>query len=736
MSKIKFFFNFLKTKRGIGALLLFLAVLFNAVFLWSEVSVPTFSLNDEVYHFSATSQAVSALGQGQDPTDFWVAETELGYPLFHHYQNFPQMVLTFVHYFTSSFLSLSQLFDISRYILLVFFPVSIFLAMRGLGFNYLASGISALISSLLSTNGLFGFVYDSYIWRGFGLFPQLWVMFFLPLALAAIYRAIKKKGSLFWAVVLSAIVLLSHLFYGYIFILSSILFIFIQPKKQEIFSRFKRLILIFSLVAVITSYFFIPLFLDLEYTNRSRWIPSWKYDSFGAQKVIGDLFKGELLDFGRFSSLTLLFFIGISTIVRLKRYREEKYRLLLCFTLFWLILFFGRPTFGILLKLLPFSYFFQFHRLIGVFHLGAIMIIGAGTALFLKHIKDISTNKNYFLITILIFIALLYPAYIERAEFYSQNTTWLLQTQLAFSAQKEEIANIEKTLKDLPPGRVYAGLPATWGGYSYYKIGEVPFYSIFPQLEGIDSFGYSYHSEALTADVRLHFDDTKLAQYNVFNIRYVLLHKTWLAPPYYSPIKEFKNYVLYEVPTTGYFDLVDVPAVFYGESPDFYYPNSKWLISSLPELKQHPIIEIGKTPQKTFGLPVFSFQRVDEKILSDFAIEQPERGKILNEKIEINKYWVQFEVKRDSYLVLKTNYHPGWQVYLDYEKVSPVMLAPGFIGVKVTPGIHHAQFLYKPPIWRFPLLALGILIVCLIHFYSLKILEMGKIIFKRVRRSV
>jgi len=707
-SKIKALINFLKTKEGIAISLLFLAVVFNAVFLWPEVAVPTMGLNDEVLHLTVTQEASLAFRQNLNPTDFWLSQIGLGFPLFHHYQHLPHIILAIINQFASSFFSLSRLLDFSRYLLLVFYPLSIFWAMQCFGFNPLAGGLSALIASLFSTDNLYGLGYGSYIWRGTGLYTQLWAMFFLPLALAEIYRFINKKAHLFWAVFLSAIVLLSNLFYGYILFLSSILFLFLQLKKEEFLSRLKRLTPIFLLVGLVTSYFLIPFFLDRTFMNHSIWEEFFKYDSFGAFKVLGDLFTGKLLDYGRFPALTIVFFLGITMLIVFKHYKQENYRILLLLTVFWLLLYFGRPTWGVLLNILPFSRNLHLHRFIGGFHLAATMVIGVGGALVFERVRKVSPRFVIFLI--LIFVAILSPVYIERIKFYGENTKWRLENQREFSIAKEELLDIEEALKSLPPGRVYAGLSASWGDYPYYKIGSVPFYAIFPQW-GLDSFGYTYYALALSDDIRVHFDDTKPAQYDLFNIRYVLLHKTWAPAYYYSKIKEFDNYILYEVPTTGYFDLVDAPAVFCGETKDFYYANSQWLFSSLPELKQHPIIEIDKKPQNTFGLPVFSFQEVDEKILSDLAKAQPERGKILNEKVEINKYWVQFESTRDTYLMLKTNYHPGWKVSLDDKSVSSVMLAPGFIAIKVQPGVHQAIFLYKPPFWRLPFLMLGIFII-------------------------
>lgn len=696
-------------------LLVLFVIGFNAVVLLPELTIPAPSLNDEVLHLTVTQQASLAIQQGKDPTDFWFSQVGLGYPLFHHYQHLPQTILAIIHRVASCFISLARLFDLSRYILLVFYPLVIFWAMRRFGFSYLAGGIAALVSCLISTNGLFGLEYGSYIWRGTGLYTQLWAMFFLPLALAELYRIISKKGSLFWPVFLSTIVLLSNLLYGYILFLSSILFVFLRFNKKEIASRAKRLVLVFFLIGLVTSYFWIPFLLDKTYLNRSVWVPDFQYSSFGAIKVLGDLFKGKLLDYARFPGLTILFFISLGLLI-LER-KKQHFRALLCLAILFLILFFGRPTWGVLLNLLPFGRQLHLHRFIGGFHLGAVMIIGAGISVMWQKIRE--RHWGYIVILLVVFTAILVPVYGERIKFCADNKLWRTENQKAFLAVQDELSDIKKTLEQLPPGRVFAGLSNTWGNYPYYQIGSVPFYAILTQW-GIDSFGYAYHAQALTDDVRLHFDDTQPNQYNLFNIRYVLLHKTWSAPYYYEQIKEFENYILYEVSTTGYFDLVDANAVFYGSASDFYQANSQWLSSSLVEFKQHPMLEITREPGQTFNIPSFSFKEVNKEVLLNLAQRQPSGGRILKEEAKSQSYRAEFEVNREAYLMLKVNYHPGWRVELDGKQVFPVMLAPGFIGVAVKPGIHQALFVYKSPFYRLPLLIFGIFVLLVIFLDSRK----------------
>jgi hypothetical protein len=708
--------SFLKSRKGIALVLLFAAIAFNAIFLWTEVGVSTFELNDNLIHLSSAREASLVLGQGLDPTDFWLRQFDLGVPFFHFYQNLPQVMLAVIDQGTSFILPISHLFDISRYLLLVFFPLSIFWAMRRFEFDWLAAGISAFIASLLSTNGLYGFDYFSYVWSGWGLYTQLWAMFFLPLALAEIYRTIKKEGSWFWPVLLSSIVLLSSLVLAPVLLLSTLIFIVLTPTRSEIFIRFKRAVVIFLFTGLVTCYFFISIIIDHAYVSPSIWEKSTIFNSFGAVAVLTNLFTGNLLDYGRVPVLTILFFLAALAVI--SQWKKEQYRMVFLVSVFWLVLYFGRFPWGFLIDSLPLSSHIEFVRFICGFHLWAIFLIGAGLSLIVEWSEHYLQKKSLFrtpsfkipVFIGIVFLLILTPVLLERATFYENNAQWKTETQNAFLAKSSEISAINDTLNNLPPGRVYAGLYADFGNDPYYKIGSVPLYAVFPQL-GLDSFGYAYTNVDLSTDVRYTFNNTRPEQYNVYNIRYVILQNTWTAPYYYALIKKFDDYTLYSVPTTGYFDLVDVPAVFYGNSSGFYSPNAQWLSSSLPGLKEYPIIELGSRPDNTSGLPVYSFDEVNQDLLSGLARSHPSDGTILQEKVSTNEYQARFSTSRDCYLVLKTNYHPDWNVTLDGRKVTPVMLTPGFIGIKVDAGTHEALFSYEPPFYRFPLIILGMLIL-------------------------
>jgi len=707
--KAKTIIDFFKTKKGLAFSLVFLAMLFNVIFLWSELTAQKFIYNDEIYHRSIVENLNTALEQKKNIIDFWVGNIDLGVSAFHDYQHLPHFLMGLFYRLTHSFVSLTQIFNIFRYLLLILLPVVFFYAAKRLYFDYLAAGFSALFCSLLSENYLLGLSYNNYLWRGGGIFPQLWAVFFFPLAVAEIYNFLKGKGRLFWSVLLFIAVALSQIFYGYALFLCSVVFIFITPKKKEIYNRAKKLFFICLIVVLVTSYFFIPLVSTLKYTAKSIYIPSWKWDSFGAKVILNDLFEGQIFDFVRFPSITILFFIGILSILFLKLYKKENYRYLLFLTIFSLFLYFGRPFWGFLLNLLPFTRLFQWYRFVGIFQIFSVFIVGIGLSSVLSRIK----KSGVLILSAALIAILVIPVFKERINFYQGNKEMQAQQNQAVNQFSRELSEIERTIKTLPSARIYAGLSNTFGDYPYYLINSIPLHAILTQL-GFDVFGFSYHSQSLSTDIRLNFKDSSPEQYNLFNIRYVLLHKTWTPASFYKKIKEFDNFVLYEVPTTGYFDLVDVPAIFYGQEVDFFQANLNWLSSSLVSQKQYPIVELGKEPDKLFGLPVFNFQDVDDRVLNNFIQNQPLKGEILQESVEFNKYSAQFKTNEKSYLLLKINYHPNWRVYVDSKEVVPVMLTPGFIGTGIEPGTHEVLFVYRLPFYKTIFLLFGFLILLIL----------------------
>ncbi|MDB5059501.1 MAG: hypothetical protein JWO59_2973, partial [Chloroflexi bacterium] len=473
-------FAYLQYERIFARLLLIWAVVFNLYELAPEVTIRAPMLNDGVMHLLGFQRAVDALAVGQDPTDPWLATIDLGYPLFHFYQHLPFVVPALVYMPLRGLFSTADFFHWTIYLLLSIFPLSIYWSMRRFGFPRLAAAFSGLVASLVSTNGLYGFELGSYVWSGFGLYTQIWGMLLLPPALAQCYTTLRNGNGYFWAVLLLAASTLSHLVFGYIGLVSVVLFTFLPALQwplratlaELLWRRIKRLAILLALVGVVTAYFFVPLLQDAAYQNRTVWFPSTFYDSYGYQWVLGTLARGGLFDYNRFPTLTLLAAAGL--VVCLRRWRRARYRVPVVLAVVWLLLYFGRSTWGVLMDfLVPMSGNVTLARFIEGVQLGGLYLIGLAIAL---PWLWAAIRRNYAALALLAGLTalLLFPVYQERVTYLSQNAQWMEQSKTAYEAQQKEVTALVTWLRQAPPGRVYAGLGAQWG--RKYTVGAVPVY--------------------------------------------------------------------------------------------------------------------------------------------------------------------------------------------------------------------------------------------------------------------
>ena len=196
---------------------LLIAILFNAAILLPEVTVPIPSTNDDAFHYLYTQQADQAIADGENPFDNWSPYLEIGFPQFFYYQHVPYIAVAVLYRLLFKQVSLLTLFNLVRYILLVGLPVTVWWSMRTLGFSPFAAIAGAAFAPLISSNYLFGFEYNSYIWRGYGMYAQLWAMHFFFLAVACLYRTLNRGTHYTAAILTGAMVVLSDLMYAYIF---------------------------------------------------------------------------------------------------------------------------------------------------------------------------------------------------------------------------------------------------------------------------------------------------------------------------------------------------------------------------------------------------------------------------------------------------------------------------------------------------------------------------------------
>src|SRR5262249_31309518 len=298
ISKVKNKISGLDNEDRLCIALIAFAILFNLIFLFPEVSVPAPNLNDNVLHYTLIERAEEAFSLRENPFDHWVSYWVMGYPVFHYYQHLPHLFVAAVHWLTGKNIDLFTLFNWIKYLLLSIFPLSVFFGLRKIEFEKRTAGFSALCCSLLSSS-LYGFSFSSYVWQGYGMYTQLCGMLLLPLCIGQVYSTIKNGDGYFKSVLSIVAILLSHVIYCYIAILSLLAIVFLKTDRATFIQRMSRLVLTLVLSGVVGSYFLIPYFIDGSHLNRSAWEAQEKYDSYGHEWVIEKLFNGDLLDLDR-----------------------------------------------------------------------------------------------------------------------------------------------------------------------------------------------------------------------------------------------------------------------------------------------------------------------------------------------------------------------------------------------------------------------------------------------------
>src|SRR5574337_513182 len=132
-----------------------------------------------------------------------------------------------------------------------------------------AGAIGAAAATLLSSNNRSGFEYDSYVWRGFGLYTQLWAMHLFFITLACLHRVLTRGAGYAAAVVAGSSLVLAHLIYGYMMALMALVLFVNGLNRANARRRAARFAVLGILVALTTAYFWLPFLLFKAYLNAS-----------------------------------------------------------------------------------------------------------------------------------------------------------------------------------------------------------------------------------------------------------------------------------------------------------------------------------------------------------------------------------------------------------------------------------------------------------------------------------
>lgn len=529
---------------AIGLLLLGLALIFNAIVLAPEARIERVPVNDLPFQVAAAQRLGESIVHHEPFLDPWVSQWSLGFPLWRIYQPLPHLVAAAVIAVCQPLATPASSFAAFYYLLLVFLPASLYLGTRLMGLNPLAAGFASILiltPSEVGDFGRYGIGYGSYVFRGSGLYTELFALEVMLPALGLMARAIASGKKETTAALGLALTALSHIFFGYIAFISTAVWALIGPRESRP-QRLARAVSIAAKSALLLAWFVIPMMLAGAEVNRSRWEPAYKFDSYGAPIILRELFSGRLLDFERVPVLSLI--VALGTLIAVFNFKDLLARRLLALTAVWLALFFGRETWGHLLVLVGIPSQFHLHRLQGAFELFAVMLAAWGLE---RVITAAMRRPGVISISVgaALGIAILLLAR-ERIQFLSANAQWGEANLAAFQA---EHADLEAALADMRtilaerPGRFSAGKAGDWGGT--FKIGDANVYT-FLTTAGSDEASFLYHAISRTSDYMVLRDENNPTHEDFFGIRALVAPATLNLPAYFKKRSVHGRFAVYE----------------------------------------------------------------------------------------------------------------------------------------------------------------------------------------------
>jgi hypothetical protein len=691
-------------REGLGAALLACALVFNAICLAPELHIGGLAWSDTTFHIAASERLIESLARGEPFLDPWVSEWSLGYPVWRSYQPIPHLVAGAVFWLSGSITDHATAFAALQYVLLVLLPLSTYMGARLLRLGPIGAGLAALLifaPSGAGDLGRYGVGYGAFVWRGSGLYTQLFALHTLVLSLGVVSRALDSGRWRACASVVLAVTALSHVVFGYVALVSAALCAVVGPRDE----RARRLIRLATIVApamLLLAWFVVPLGLTAGEVNHSRFEPAYKWDSYGAGFILSQLCSGELLDGGRLPLLTLLFATGAT--VAVLSYRQVAAGRLLALTITWLVLFFGRTTWGQLLVLAGIPADLHLHRLQGAFELSAVLLTAWGIASMFRavaaHSRLATAVVTATIAGVLVFLG------VDRAQYLQENGQL---GRLSVAAYERERADVEsalaaaRTILAERPGRVSAGKRATWG--DQFRVGDLPMY-VFTTLAHLDSVSFLYHSMSLTSDLMTLRAEDDAAHDAAFGVRALIAPVDRPVPPHLRLRASYGRFAVYECSTEGYFGLVDIGARYTGPPSTLYEPSAAWLQSAW--LRQGIVVALSGGAPDVPDLPRWAlFPATAPALLTP-------RGQVTDESKNGETYRARIHTQRACYAFVKITWHPDLVATVDGQRTPLLRVTPGFAAVPLTAGDHTVEVRYAPGPLKPILCIAGILLFILV----------------------
>jgi hypothetical protein len=681
---------------AIPSALVAVAVLFNLVVLRPELR-GVLAANDLEQHLIMVRWARDRIAAGHNPLDGWYPYLGLGSPHFHHYQSLPHIFVGAI----ATLVGAVPAYFWSLYLLVALWPVCVYISGRLFGASRWICGAAALMSLLVASvpENSIGFEYAAYLRGGFGVWAQLWGMWLLPLALALTWRAVHRDGSYLWPAIALALLLASHFLTAYLAVIVIGAWIFV--RRRGIGRRIMRTAAVGGGALLVGAWAIVPPILDSPWASRLESLVGSVYsDSYGPATVVRWLVAGRIFDAGRPPVITLFVFVGIA--VCIVHRRDDRARALLAMFCVSLALYMGRSVVGPVLNRLPIGEEILLHRYIMGVHLAGIFLAAVG-AVWLGNLTVsesirrlpkihrwlaakpprrpfVPSRQSAIVVAVLLGFLLLLPAYRERFAFESRAARAIDDQAAAGRTTGRDVRALVEIAKRRGDGRITGGMFGALG--DTYKIGSVPVYLALARYEA-DAVGYKERTLSLMSNVEHLFNDFSRAQFDLFNVKYVL-RPAGFSLTGAEKLAERGSSVLWRVRTSGYLGVIDTRGTIEADRTD--------LGLKMTPLMASPTLDPTVLPTVAFG------GRSAARPTLDGKVPRSKPGRVLDQRARPadGRFSGRIVARRRAVVLLKSSFDPRWRIVVDGKRAEPQMIAPAFVGAVVQPGVHDVTFEYQP----------------------------------------
>ncbi len=663
-------------------------------------------LDDSSMHEQMVRFATTLFDAGHLPLTSWFPYLGLGSPQFLHYQSLPAMLAGAL----GTIIGADNSFRWTLYLLLVLWPLCVYIAARLFGLGRWPSAVAALCSPLLASVPGVGYEPKAYLWIGYGVWAQLWASWTLPLAWAFTWRAMRSRRAVLPAAVLVALTMALHFETGYLALIPVVVFPLLCPS--DLMSRLTRGAVVGAGAVLLSAWVTVPLIVEGRWAATNEILARTPLENgYGAKEVLWWLVTGRLYDNGRFPIVTLLVAAGVVTCI--VRWRvDPKGRAVLAVWVMSLILSFGRTTFGELTVLLPASKdlfmrrFMMGAQLAGLYlaGIGALAVVGvaaSGLQRWRARVVPGTTAGSVPALTsvfgVVAAVVVLWPAWTQMGTYAAANADAITAQQGGDIVEGSQLDQLIAYVQRHGGGRVYAGMPSNWG--EYFGVGAVP---VFKYLESkdVDEVGYTLRTASLMTDPEFYFDQSNPGDFALFGVHYMILPAGQPSPVPARLVMGVGPYRLWVLPGSGYVRLVDTVGVLHADRTDVGSRSVAYLRSRAPEAGRYlAVAYAGAAPA-----PLTVTHR---------SAVTGAAGTVVAERDDLAQGEVNATVvaHRRCAVVLSASFDPGWKATVDGHPVATEMLAPALVAVTVSPGRHHVVFRYGgfglyPELWVLAVVAL------------------------------